>query len=108
MLTTPETGKSMSGKSGAPSSRSLLTSLGFHSLALLLLALHPPFWAMIAVMTVAAFFLAIAGAPYLALMADLFPPLQRGRVGGLIGLSAGIGNIAFILLAQSSRVMPSW
>src|SRR5215213_3217022 len=31
----------MSGKSGAPSSRSLLTSLGFHSLALLLLMLIP-------------------------------------------------------------------
>ena len=41
MLTTPESGTSMSGKSGAPSSRSLLKSLGVHLLAILLLMLIP-------------------------------------------------------------------
>src|SRR5687768_995529 len=69
------------------------------SVALLLLALQPPFWIMLAIMTVTAFFLAIAWDPYMALMADIFPPLHRGRVGGLSGLGTGIGNIAFIILA---------
>jgi MFS family permease len=66
---------------------------------LFLLALHPPFWVMVAIMTVLAFFLSVAWDPYMALMADLFPPHQRGRVGGLIGLGTGLGNIIFALLA---------
>jgi MFS family permease len=66
---------------------------------LFLLALHPPFWVMFAIMTVLAFFLSVAWDPYMALMADLFPPHQRGRVGGLIGLGTGLGNIIFALLA---------
>ena len=69
------------------------------SVALLLLAFQPPFWIMLGIMTVTAFFLAIAWDPYMALMADIFPPLHRGRVGGLSGLGTGIGNIAFIILA---------
>jgi MFS family permease len=69
------------------------------SLALLLLALHPPFWLMLGVMSVAAFFLAVAVDPYLALMADLFPPAQRGRVGGFTGLANALGAITFSLLA---------
>jgi MFS family permease len=68
-------------------------------LGLLMLAFHPPLWAMIAVMSVLAFFLAIAWDPYMAMMADIFPPLQRGRVGGLLGLGTGLGNIAFALMA---------
>lgn len=66
---------------------------------LFLLAAHPPLWEMIAIMSVLAFFLAVAWDPYMALMADLFPPKQRGRVGGLNGLGTGIGNIVFALMA---------
>jgi len=54
---------------------------------------------MVGIMAVLAFFLAVAWDPYMAMMADLFPPLQRGRVGGLIGLGTGLGNIVFALLA---------
>src|SRR5439155_11454113 len=68
-------------------------------LGLLWLATHPPLWEMIGVMAVLAFFLAVAWDPYMALMADIFPPLQRGRVGGLLGLGAGLGNIAFAFFA---------
>jgi maltose/moltooligosaccharide transporter len=66
---------------------------------LLLLAIHPPLWVMIGVMAVLAFFLAVAWDPYMAMMADIFPPLHRGRVGGLLGLGAAFGNIAFAVLA---------
>jgi MFS family permease len=69
--------------------------------ALLILALHPPFWIMLGIMTVAAFFLSVAWDPYIALMADLFPAEQRGRVGGLIGLGSGLGTVILILVAQS-------
>jgi MFS family permease len=54
---------------------------------------------MLAIMTVAAFFLNIAWDPYMALIADLFPPAQRGRVGGFLGVAAGFGTILLYLLA---------
>lgn len=76
-----------------------LVGVPLMAIALLILALHPPFWAMIGIMTVSAFFLAIAWDPYMALMADLFAPAQRGRVGGLIGLGTALGNIIFALMA---------
>src|SRR5438477_12658752 len=62
------------------------------------LATHPSLWLMIGVMAVTAFFLAVAWDPYMAMMADLFPPEQRGRVGGLIGIGSGVGTLAFIIL----------
>jgi MFS family permease len=67
--------------------------------ALLLLAMHPPFWVMLGVMTFAAFFLSVAWDPYIALMADLFPPDQRGRVGGLVGVGSGLGTVILLALA---------
>ncbi|MFL5734154.1 MAG: MFS transporter [Chloroflexia bacterium] len=68
---------------------------------LIWLATHPPLWEMIGVMAVLAFFLAVAWDPYMAMMADLFPPLQRGRIGGLLGLGAALGSIIFALLAKT-------
>jgi MFS family permease len=67
--------------------------------ALLILAFHPPFWVMLGVMTFAAFFLSVAWDPYIALMADLFPPDQRGRVGGLVGVGSGLGTVILLALA---------
>ncbi len=66
---------------------------------LFLLAFHPPLLVMIAVMAVLAFFLAVAWDPYIAMMADLFPPVLRGRVGGLLGVGLGLGNILLGVLA---------
>lgn len=76
-----------------------LIGIPLMALSLMLLALHPPFWIMVGVMTVSAFFLAIAWDPYMAMMADLFPAEQRGRVGGLIGVGTALGNIIFALMA---------
>src|SRR5215210_1833673 len=76
-----------------------LIGIPLMSVALMLLATHPPFWVMLGVMTVAAFFLWVALDPYVAMMADLFPPQQRGRVGGILGLAQMLGSILFLLLA---------
>ncbi|HEX8218641.1 MAG TPA: MFS transporter [Chloroflexia bacterium] len=78
-----------------------LIGIPLMAVALLLLATHPPFWIMLGVMTVSAFFLAIAWDPYMAMMADLFPAAHRGRVGGLIGVGTALGNIIFALMAFS-------
>ena len=54
---------------------------------------------MIGIMAVLAFFLAVAWDPYMAMMADLFTEKQRGRVGGILGLGVGLGNITFAIIA---------
>jgi maltose/moltooligosaccharide transporter len=68
-------------------------------LGLLALAFHPELWLMISIMAVLAFFLAVAWDPYMAMIGDLFSSEQRGRVGGLIGVGVGLGNILFALVA---------
>ena len=67
--------------------------------SLLVLGLHPPFAVMIAIVPVAGFFLFIAYDPYLAMMADITPATQRGRVGALMGVAAMLGAIIFNLAA---------
>ncbi|HET9496463.1 MAG TPA: MFS transporter [Chloroflexia bacterium] len=76
-----------------------LIGIPLMSVAIALLALHPPFWIMLGIMTIAAFFLWVAIDPYMALMADLFPPEHRGRVGGFQGLANALGAITFSLMA---------
>jgi maltose/moltooligosaccharide transporter len=71
------------------------------SIAIMILATHPSFWLMLGIMTIAAFFLSIAWDPYMALMADIFPPAQRGRVGGLIGLSSMLGAVVILLFSSA-------
>jgi Na+/melibiose symporter-like transporter len=77
--------------------------------SLIILALHPPVWAVLAVMPFFAFFLAIANDPYLALMADITPLDQRGTMGGWMALLNMLGQVTLLLLAaalwQSQR---SW
>lgn len=76
-----------------------LVGIPLMSVSLMLLAFHPDFWIMLGLMTIGSFFLAVAMDPYTALMADLFPPRHRGRVGGFIALTTAIGIIAFSLMA---------
>jgi MFS family permease len=67
--------------------------------SLLLLATYPDFWIMFTLMTIGSFFLAVAIDPYIAMMSDLFPEAQRGRVGGMLGLTTALGVIIFSLMA---------
>jgi MFS family permease len=76
-----------------------LAGIPLMAVALGLLAFHPPFGIRLSLVTIGAFFLFVAADPWYALRADLFPPDQRGRVGGIIGLTTAIGIIVFNLVA---------
>lgn len=60
------------------------------------LAFHPPLWVVLLILPVLAFFLAVAADPYYALMADITPPDQRGRMGGVMGVLNMAGQVAII------------
>ena len=76
-----------------------LVGVPLMALALLVLGLHPPFAVMIAVVPIAGFFLFIAFDPYLAMMADMTPPEQRGQVGAFLAVAAMLGTILLNLVA---------
>jgi MFS family permease len=76
-----------------------LVGVPLMALALLVLGLHPPFAVMIAVVPIAGFFLFIAFDPYLAMMADMTPPEQRGQVGAYLAVAAMLGTILLNLVA---------
>jgi maltose/moltooligosaccharide transporter len=64
-----------------------------------LLGLQPPFWWMLFLVTLAGISLFVALGPYVALLADITPPRQRGRVGGLIALAGVVGAVFFTTLS---------
>lgn len=68
--------------------------------ALALLASHPPLWAVLALLVVFSFFLAIANDPYMALMADITPERQRGRVGSVMAVFNMLGQVALLYIAS--------
>jgi MFS family permease len=67
--------------------------------SLLFLSGFPPLVPMLIVLSINAFFLNVAVDPYTALMADLVPPGQRGRVGAVLAIFNMIGQIAATLIA---------
>jgi maltose/moltooligosaccharide transporter len=79
----------------------MLIGIPVTAVSLGILATHPPFWLMLGILTIAAFFLWVALDPYNALVTDLFRPSQRGRVGGILGLVQMLGAITFLLFAIS-------
>ncbi len=64
-----------------------------------LLALQPPFWLMVAAVTLAGVALFVALGPYSSLLADITPYTQRGRTGGLIAVAGVVGAMIFVLLS---------
>ncbi len=70
------------------------------ALAIAALALQPPFWLMIGAVTLAGIALFVALGPYVALLADITPPNQRGRVGSLIALAGVVGAVLFTVLSM--------
>src|SRR5579872_3413970 len=67
--------------------------------ALAFLTLNPPLVPMIAVVSVLGLLLAIANDPYVALLADMVPSAQRGRVGSFMGIFGMVGQVAVLLMA---------
>lgn len=66
--------------------------------SLLYLSGFPPLVPMLVVLSVNAFFLNVAVDPYTALMADIVPPNQRGRIGMVLAIFNMVGQIAATLL----------
>lgn len=75
-----------------------IAGAGLTAAALLYLASFPPLVPMLLVLAVNAFFLNVAIDPYMALMADVVPPGQRGRVGTWLAIFNMAGQIAATLL----------
>src|SRR5688572_9061037 len=75
-----------------------IAGAGLTAAALLYLASFPPIVPMLLVLSVNAFFLNVAVDPYTALMADIVPASQRGRVGTVLAVFNMVGQIAATLL----------
>ena len=71
--------------------------------SLFLLALHPPIWAVLLLLIVFSLFLAVANDPYLALMADITPAEQRGRMGSVMAVFNMAGQVAMLAIAAIFR-----
>jgi MFS family permease len=69
------------------------------ALFLAVLALQPPFWVMFAAVTLSGIFLFVALGPYSALLADITPYTQRGRIGSLIAVAGVVGALLFALVS---------
>ena len=67
--------------------------------SLIYLAGFPPIIPMLLVLSINAFFLNVAVDPYMALLADLVPIDQRGRVGALLAIFNMLGQIAATVAA---------
>jgi maltose/moltooligosaccharide transporter len=67
--------------------------------SLIFLAGFPPIIPMLMVLSINAFFLNVAVDPYMALLADLVPIDQRGRVGALLAIFNMLGQIAATVAA---------
>jgi len=69
------------------------------ALCLAILALQPPFWIMVAAVTLTGVFLFVAVGPYSTLLADITPYRQRGQMGSWIAIAGVAGALTFTLLS---------
>lgn len=77
-----------------------IVGVGLTALSLLFLGTFPPLVPMLLVLAVNAFFLNVAVDPYVALMADIVPPEQRGRVGAALAVFLVLGATSATLAAS--------
>ena len=75
-----------------------IVGVGLTAASILYLAGFPPLIPMLMVLAVNAFFLNVAVDPYLALMADIVPQRQRGRIGTVLAIFNMLGQILATLL----------
>ena len=74
-----------------------IVGVGLTAASLLYLSGFPPVVPMVVILSVNAFFLNVAVDPYLALLADLVPVDQRGRVGAVLAVFNMLGQVAATL-----------
>ncbi len=67
--------------------------------SLLFLSAHPTLWGVVVAITAFSVFLSVAYDPYLALMPDITPLKQRGRVGGIMAVFNTLGALTLILIS---------
>ncbi len=77
----------------------ILAAVPVTAIALLALATHPPLWIMVALLVLMTVAFAVAYGPYQALLADLVPSEERGRVSGVLQVGGMAGQIAVLALA---------
>jgi len=75
-----------------------IAGIALTAASLLYLAGFPPLVPMLAVLAVNAFFLNVAVDPYVALLADIVPERQRGRIGAVLSIFNMLGQIVATLL----------
>ena len=78
----------------------VLTAVPVTALALLGLAFHPPLWVMVALLVLMTAAFAAAYGPYQALLADLVPSGERGRVNGALAVGGMIGQVLVLVAAS--------
>lgn len=77
----------------------ILVGIPLCALALLAMAMHPPLPIMLALLLVMSPCLAFAYSPYLALLADIVPSEQRGRVGAALSVASLMGQLGILWFA---------
>ena len=77
-----------------------LVGVPLTAVTLALLAFRPPLAVVFLLLAVYAFFLAISYDPYLAMLPDLVPEQQRGRVGSLLAVFNMAGQFALLHVAS--------
>lgn len=83
----------------------LLLGMPLAAAGLLALGTRPPLALMLAVLLLMTSFLAVGYGPYLALLPDLVPSAQRGRVGAVLAVGNMLGQLSLLFLA--SQLLPA-
>lgn len=86
----------------------ILAAVPLTALALLALAIHPPVWVMVALLVLMTAAFASAYGPYQALLADLVPSAERGRVNGALAVGGMIGQVLVLVLASMLWERAEW
>ncbi len=68
------------------------------ALFLVVVSREPPAWALVAILSLLPFLLAISLVPYRSMMADIATPPQRGRLGGTMSVMEMAGQVVIVLI----------
>ncbi len=77
----------------------LLVGAPLAAVGLVVLARVPPLWAMIGLLSILPFILAVSNVPYRAMLADIASPQLRGALGGTMTVMEMLGQVSVLLLA---------